>query len=185
MLRSVAEWKEHEVVGDELPGKRKYAHLVYKSFRGTLADFLLVFQRACIRMKPHKFYHHRGNERKLLSRLSKNTALTEGVVAIYADYSQNLKKMSTTSGIAIQYRDMPDFSLLNVSCFIRLQEQIIRFDYHCISDDPKHVTCLWRSSLRQVIDHILALHPEVTHFEVTTDTSKREGRVQEDTRYYC
>ena len=142
LLGSDVEWREHEVVGDELPGKRKYAHLIYKSVRGTLADFLLVFQRACIKMKPHKFYHRRRNERKLLAKLSNNSALTEGMVVIFADYCQNLKKMSTTSGIAIQYRDMPDFSLLNIPCFIRHQAQIIRFDYHCISDDPKNDTCL-------------------------------------------
>ena len=43
MLDSVVEWKEHEMVGEDLPGKRKYAHLIYKTCRGTLSDFLLVF----------------------------------------------------------------------------------------------------------------------------------------------
>ena len=31
MLDSIVEWKEHELVGEELPGKRKYAHLIYNS----------------------------------------------------------------------------------------------------------------------------------------------------------
>ena len=69
---------------------------------------------------------------------------------------------------------MPDFSLLNIPCFIRQQGQIIRLDYHCISEDPKHDTCLWPTSLRQVVDHIITAYPRVIHFEVTTDTSKKE-----------
>ena len=69
-------------------------------------------------------------------------ALRNNVVAIYADYSQNPKKMSCRSGTAQQYRDMPDFSLLNIITFFRMGSVPQRVDYHCISDDPKHDTSL-------------------------------------------
>ena len=167
-------WKEYEKVGIDLPGKRKYDHLLYKNYEGTMKDFLLQFQLQCIKLKPHKFYQHRCNERQLLEKLEGNTALVNGVVAIFADYSENPKKLSCRSGIAPQYRDLPDFSLLNLPCFISDSDIVKRFDFHCISDDPKHDTSLWPRCLRQVIDCILADYPGTKHFEITTDTSKKE-----------
>ena len=46
--------------------------------------------------------------------------------------------------------------------------------YHCISEDPKHDTTLWPTSLTQVVGRILKERPSIRHFEVTTDTSKKE-----------
>ena len=106
--------------------------------------------------------------------MDNNTSLSNAVVSTFADYSQNIKKLSCKSGIALQFRDMPDISLLNLPCYVRQGAQIIRFDYHCISDDPKYDTCLWPSSLRQVVNDILCKFPTTVHFEVTTATSKRE-----------
>ena len=130
------------MVGEDLPGKRKYDHLIYKTFTGTVKDFLLVFQRQCSRMKPHKVYQHAQSKRKGFSHMEDNEALGEEVAAIYADYSQNPKKVSCRSGIQQQYRDMPDFSLLNIITFSRECSVPQRVDYHCISDDPKHDTSL-------------------------------------------
>ena len=82
--------------------------------------------------------------------------------------------MSCRSGTAQQYRDMPDFSLLNIITFFRVGSVPQRVDYHCISDDPKHDTSLQPSSLNDVVTSILKERPRVCHFEITTDTSKKE-----------
>ena len=87
----------------ELTGNRKYEHMVYKRCTGTMRDFLVVFQRECIKLKPHKFYQHNCSERTLLSQMQNNASLTEGVFAIYADYAENAKKLSGLSGSAPQY----------------------------------------------------------------------------------
>ena len=92
LLDSVVEWNEYARVSVDLPGKRKYDHLLFKTCRGTMSDFLLAFQRMCIKLKPHKFYQHRRDVRKLLSRLQNNTSLLPGTVALFANYSKNLKK---------------------------------------------------------------------------------------------
>ena len=139
-----------------------------------MTDFLLAFQRICIKLKPHKFYLHRCSERKLLSKLDNNVALRSGVVALFADYSENLKKLSSRTGSALQYRERPDFSLLNVPCFVQSGGKVNRLDYHCISDDPKHDTSLWPASLRQITSDILEKYPNTKHFDITTDTSKIE-----------
>ena len=172
--KTAVEWKELESVGVDLPGKRKYDHLLYKTCKGIMKDFLLVFQRECVKLKQHKFFQHRCSERHLLSRLQNNTTLLAGVAAVYADYSQNPKKKSIKSGVFEQYRDMPDFSLLNLPCFVRQGSKPIRIDYHCVSDDPKHDSSLWPPSFRQVVDNLLATYPAIEHFEVTTDTSRKE-----------
>ena len=75
LLDSIVEWKEYQEVGVALPGKRKYDHILYKTCRGTMSDFPPVFQRGCIKLKTHKFYLHRCNERKLLSLLDSNITL--------------------------------------------------------------------------------------------------------------
>ena len=174
LMDTIIEWSEYEMVGEDLPGKRKYDHLLYKNIKGTVNDFLMVFQRQCSRMKPHKFYQHEQSKRKIFSRTVDNDALRTDVVALYGDYSQNAKKRSCRSGATEQYRDMPDFSLLNINTFFREGSLILRVDYHCISEDPKHDTNLWPASLNQVIQRILKKRPHVSHFEVTTDTSKKE-----------
>ena len=69
---------------------------------------------------------------------------------------------------------MPDFSLLNVITLFREGNVPQRVDYHCISDDPKHDTSLWPASLTDVVQRILKERPHVSHFEITTDTSKKE-----------
>ena len=171
---SIVEWREFENVGVELPGKRKYEHLIYKACTGTMKQFLLIFQRACLKLKPHKIYQHRCDRRKLLSKTPNNRNLVDGVAAIYADYSENLKKLSGRSGTPTQYRYLPDFSLLNAPTFLRKKGGPIRIDYHCISDDPKHDTSLWPNSLLQIVRHIKLNNPQVCHFEITTDTSKKE-----------
>ena len=84
-----------------------------------MKQFILMFQRACLKLKPHKIYQHRCERRKLLSKTSNNTKLADGVAAIYADYSENLKKLSGRSGTPTQYRYLPDFSLLNAPTFIK------------------------------------------------------------------
>ena len=164
----------HEKVGEDLPGERKYDHLIYTKVRGTVKDFLLVFQRACSKWKPHKCYQHQQSKRKEFSLQFDNQVLRPNVVAIYADYSKNPKKMSGRSCLTQQYRDMPDFSLLNLETFFTVGSVPQRVDYHCISDDPKHDTSLWPASLTQVVRRIIKELPRVSHFEITTDTSKKE-----------
>ena len=107
-----------------------------------MEEFLLVFQRQCSLLKPHKFYQHAGILRKSLSKMDDTSCLKKDVIAIFADYSQNFKKRSGRSGVNEQYRDSPDASLLNLNCFIRVDDNPVRLDYHCISDDPKHDSCL-------------------------------------------
>ena len=119
VLDSVVSWSVHEKVGEDLPGERKYDHLIYTKVRGTVQDFLLVFQRACSKWKPHKCYQHQQDKRKEFSLHFDNQVLRPNVVAIYADYSKNPKKMSGRSSLTQQYRDMPDFSLLNLNIFYR------------------------------------------------------------------
>ena len=94
---SIVEWKEYESIGVEMPGKRKYEHLIYKTCTGTMEQALLVFQRLCMRVKPHKFYQHRCERRKLLSKINNSNHLIDGVVALIADYSENLKKYKSLS----------------------------------------------------------------------------------------
>ena len=167
-------WNEMVSVGDELPGGRKYEHIIYKSVEGPVSEFLLEFQRQCSALKPHKFYQHACEKRKSLSKMVGNKTLLNDRIAIYADYSQNFKKCSGKSGVALQYRDRPEVSLLNLCCFLRLENKVIRVDYHCISDDPKHDTCLWPASLKMVTLDLLKRHPNTEHFEITTDTSRKE-----------
>ena len=135
-------WKEHQLVGVDLPDKRKYDHLIYKQLEGTMEDFLLFFQGLCSKLKPHKFYYHEQKKRKQFSKMIDNAVLKPNVAAIYADYSQNIKKLSGRSGIGQQYRDVPDISLLNLNVFIRRMTLPVRIDFHCVSDDPKHDTSL-------------------------------------------
>ena len=80
------------MIGEALPQGRKYDHLLYKTITGTVHDFLIVFQRQCIQMKPHKYYQHEQSKRKCFSHMTDNDALRADVVAIYGDYSQNPKK---------------------------------------------------------------------------------------------
>ena len=47
-----------------------------------------------------------------------NHALNENAIAIFADYSQNFKRISTLNGFVEQYRDHPETSLLNLPCFV-------------------------------------------------------------------
>ena len=68
-------------------------------------------------------------------------------------------------------------SLWNLACFIKKDDQMSRVDYHCISNDPKHDTCLWPSTFNAVIVELLARYPNTHHFEVTTDTSKKEFKM--------
>ena len=63
---------------------------------------------------------------------------------------------------------------MNLICFARKKNEVARIDYHCISDDPKHDTRLWPKTLRAVVVQLLEKNPETVHFEVTTDTSKKE-----------
>ena len=174
ILDSILTWKELVTVGDSLPGGRKYDHLLYKFVEGTVEEFLLVFQRQCSRLKPHKHYQHACSLRKSLSKMDDNSTLQKDVIAIFADYSQNFKKRSGRTGVNEQYRDAPDASLLNLNCFIRVTDHPIRLDYHCISDDPKHDSCLWPPSLLRVAQDMLAKFPRTKHIEITTDTSKKE-----------
>ena len=63
--------------------------------------------------------------------------------------------------------------LQNLACFIKKDDQVARVDYHCISNDPKHDTCLWPSTFNAVIVELLARYPNTQHLELTTDTSKK------------
>ena len=87
--------------GDELPGGRKYEHIIYKSVEGPVSEFLLEFQRQCCALKPHKFNQHECEKRKLLSKMCGNLTLVKDQISIYADYSQNFKKTSGKSGVAL------------------------------------------------------------------------------------
>ena len=52
---AVVTWKEYVRTEDELFGGRKYEHVIYKEVEGSVKDFLLAFQRLCVKMKTHKF----------------------------------------------------------------------------------------------------------------------------------
>ena len=97
LMDATVTWSEWEVVGENLPGNRKYDHLLYKTVSGTVQDFLVVFQRQCVKMKPHKIHQHEQDKRKKISRMEDNDALRADVVALFGDYSQNPKKRSSRS----------------------------------------------------------------------------------------
>ena len=174
MLDASVTWKEHVRTGDELTGGRKYEHVIYKEVEGSVQDFLLAFQRLCVKMKPDKFYRHECARRKRLASLEVNQYLLPRTIPLFGDYSQNFHKISSLSGIPIQHREMPEASLLNLVCFVKTNDQVSRVDYHCISNDPKHDTCLWPETLKAVAVGLLAKYPNIKHFEITTDTSKKE-----------
>ena len=102
MCDAVVTWKEHVRTEDELFGGRKYELVIYKEVEGSLKDFLLAFQRLCVKMKPHKFHHHACARRKRLDCLDDNNYLLPKTIALFGDYSQNFRKISCISEIPLQ-----------------------------------------------------------------------------------
>jgi len=166
-------WHELVDVGPKLAGGRRYSHVVWKECAGTVTEFLSSFQDDMIAFKPHKIYERYQRHRKQFSK-KENSLLNSRNAAVYADYSENFKKKVSRSCTAEEWRSLPDASLLNFCTFIKPADEVLRFDYHAISNDPKHDSCLSPKSFEQVFSLLQKRQPTIRHFEVTTDTSAKE-----------
>ena len=76
------------------------------SFKDLLKDQYLILQCQFSALKPHKFYHHACENRKMLSKMGGNRVLINTEIAIFADYSQNFMKNRGKSGVGLQYREL-------------------------------------------------------------------------------
>ena len=164
-----------------MPVKRKYEHPVWVKCSGTVEQFLSTLQVQLLKFKPHKIYQHMQNpEVKKLS-IQANNLLHNLCCVAYWDYSENWKKHPGTSGIPLQYREMPEASLINGVIYTSGtpaepdQTPVIYRDLmHYISDDPKHDTCLFPRSMLDFAKWQLERQPGLKVLILCTDTSKKE-----------
>ena len=169
----IVKWREYQERSVLLPGKRKYDFDLLVTVDGPVINFLEIFEKQLIRFIPHKFYHrHQNRELKLLIN-PKNPYLPFLCAAGFFDYSQNGKILVGKIGSTKQYRELPDFSLLNgisnLAC-----PSFTQVDMHFISYVPKHDTCLFPKSFSQWVEEIILRCPKLRLLYLVTDCSKKE-----------